>query len=186
MNANPTSATAVVGIGWDNILQPMFDNKCVGCHGASNTAGLPGYQIIDPTTGTVVLNWTFNLSSTPITVNYGAGGTETFSASYFTMAGPDMEAIQKGNLMITGNFKVYLNPEDAHGSIAVQKVNPTQLFPTANTNQRAFSTAPHSATTGNYGGAGELSAQEFYELILAADMGVNYYARENNPHSTQY
>jgi len=28
----------------------------------------------------------------------------------------------------------------------------------------------------------EQARQEIYTLILAADMGVNFYARENNPH----
>jgi hypothetical protein len=78
-----------------------------------------------------------------------------------------------------------LNPEDARNSDAIRRLNPTQLYPTVSAT-RAFSTAPHSSTTGNYNGAGELSATEFYELILAADMGVNYYARENNPHSSAY
>ena len=32
----------------------------------------------------------------------------------------------------------------------------------------------------------DLTPAEFYKLILAADMGVNYYARENNPHSSDY
>ena len=45
-----------------------------------------------------------------------------------------------------------------------------------------WATTPHSVTQGYT----ELTPTEFYKLILAADMGVNYYARENNPHSSQY
>jgi hypothetical protein len=183
MNASPTTPASLVGIGWDTVLQPAFDGKCVSCHNGVAGPANPTYTITDPTTNTVVLTWTFNLSSTPITIDYGNGmPPETYSASYFTMAGPDMEAIEKGNLVISGNFQVYMNPEDARGSIVVQKVNPTQLFPTVNTNVRAFATTPHSVTQGYT----ELSPTEFYELILAADMGVNYYARENNPHSSAY
>jgi hypothetical protein len=78
--------------------------------------------------------------------------------------------------MISGSFKVYLNPEDARNSLAIQLLNPTQLFavpaPT-----RAFPTTPHLLAHGQV----DLSPQEFYTLILAADMGVSYFARENNP-----
>ena len=35
-------------------------------------------------------------------------------------------------------------------------------------------------------GGQELTPDEFYALILAADMGVNFYARENNPGLTTY
>ena len=96
------------------------------------------------------------------------------------MAGPDKEAIEKNHLTITGTFKVYMNPEDAHGSIAIQKLNPTQLFP-INPGIRAFSTTPHMQGKGT-----DLTPQQFYTLILACDMGVNYYARENNPMLSVY
>ncbi|MFT3700696.1 MAG: hypothetical protein QM831_46555 [Kofleriaceae bacterium] len=176
-SADPTT-------GGTGSVQKIFDDHCVSCHGADNKANIPGYTITDAM-GNVVSTWTFNLSSAPVTVNYGTadGDTpETYSASYFTMAGPDMEAIEKNNLMITGNFKVYMNPEDAANSIVIKKVNPTRLFPTPDASIRAFATSPHSAEQGY----GELTATEFYKLILAADMGVNYYARGNNPHDGNY
>jgi hypothetical protein len=168
-------------------VQQVFNDHCVSCHGATNTAGLAGYTITDPATGMSV-TWTFNLSGAPIPAllqqfNTRPGSMpQSWSASYYSVAGPDMEAIQKNNLVISGNFKVYMNPEDAHGSILIQKINPTQLFPVPDGNVRAFTTAPHSTAVGYP----ELTATEFYKLILAADMGVNYYARENNPGSSQY
>jgi hypothetical protein len=73
-----------------------------------------------------------------------------------------------------------MNPEDAANSIIIQKVNPTQLFPTPNAGVRAFATTPHSSV--GYDSGRELTPTEFYKLILAADMGVNYFSRENNPH----
>ena len=57
-----------------------------------------------------------------------------------------------------------------------------QPVPAPDANVRAFTTAPHSQV----GGYAELTPTEFYKLILAADMGMNYYARENNPHSSTY
>jgi hypothetical protein len=92
------------------------------------------------------------------------------------MAGPDMEAIEKNHLTITGTLKVYMNPQDAHGSLVIRKLNPTRLFPNPST-QRAFTTTPHLTALGKT----DLSPLQFYALILACDMGVNYYARENNP-----
>jgi hypothetical protein len=179
--SDTTPADQLVGMAWDKAVQPVFDAKCVSCHDASNTAGIQGYTITDPTTGAIVSQWTFNLSNTPVTIDYGMGMMSTFSASYLTMAGPDMEAIEKNNLVVTGNFKVYMNPQDSRNSEVIKMVNPTQLFPVANTSVRAFNTTPHSS--GKYT---ELTPTEFYKLILAADMGVNFYARENNPHSNDY
>ena len=66
--------------------------------------------------------------------------------------------------------------------LLIQKINPTQLFPQPNAAVRAFATSPHSVAQGYT----ELTPTEFYKLILAADMGVNYYARENDPMSSQY
>jgi hypothetical protein len=61
-------------------------------------------------------------------------------------------------------------------------LNPTQLFPTPNQAVRAFNTTPHSQAQAYT----ELTPTEFYKLILATDMGANYYARENNPHANTY
>jgi hypothetical protein len=195
MNASPATADAIMGVSWGSAdpaaggsgaVQAVFDAHCIGCHNGTPGPANPSYTITNPTTG-VSFTWTFNLTSAPIPAALQALNTrpgsapQSWSSSYYTVAGPDMEAIEKNNLMISGNFKVYMNPEDARGSELIKTINPTQLFP-APTATRAFSTTPH-AQAQSYG---ELSPQEFYTLILAADMGVNYYARENNPHSNQY
>lgn len=173
-------AEKLVGMAWDKAIQPIFDAKCVSCHGDSNAAGLPPYTITDPVSGQSV-QWTFNLSGTkkPLVVG-GEDLAGEWPASYFSIAGPDMEAIDEGDLMISGPFKVYMTPQNARGSLLIEKVNPTQLFPRP-TNERAFTTTPHSS--GRYT---ELTPTEFYKLILAADLGVNYYARENNPGLAKY
>jgi hypothetical protein len=174
----PASATEVVGVAWDKQVQPIFDAKCISCHDGTPGPANPSYTIVDATTGAVVLTWTFNLKGDPLPASFAvAAGGGAFSSSYFTMAGPDMEALQRGNLMAKG-LKVYLNPEDARGSLAIQKLNPTQLFPVPSSATRAFpGTMPHLIEQGR----ADLTPQDFYTLILAADMGVNYYARENNP-----
>lgn len=175
------SRDKLMGIAWDTVLQPMFDAKCVSCHGDSNTAGIAPYTIMDPVTGTSI-SWTFNLSGTPLPAEFAELGGETaFTKSYFSMAGPDMEAIDEGDLMTAGNFKVYLNPEDARNSLAITMLNPVQQFPAQNAGVRAFTTTPHMQGKGT-----DLTADEFYALILAADNGVNFFARENNPGDATY
>ena len=72
----------------------------------------------------------------------------------------------------------------ARGSTrSIQLLNPTQAVPARPTpSVRAFTTTPHSQADGYT----ELTPTEFYKLILAADMGVNFYARENNPALARY
>lgn len=178
IGANAVGAEKLVGMGWTTVVQPVFDTNCVSCHGASNTAGLGGYQIVDQM-GNVVLDWTFNLSNDPVTVDYGMGMMDNYTASYFSLAGPDMEALEENGLMIVGSFKTYMNPQDARNSELIKKLNPTKLFPSPDPSVRAFASSPHS--TVGYDSGRELTPTEFYKLILAADMGVNFYARENNP-----
>ena len=73
--ARPTPRQQIVGVAWDTTLQPIFDAKCVSCHGDSNTAGIAPYTITDPMTGASV-SWTFNLSSgaLPAELAEAAGG----------------------------------------------------------------------------------------------------------------
>jgi hypothetical protein len=182
----PLTPTEIVGVGWNTQAQPIFDAKCVSCHNGVAGPANPSYTITDPTGVMAPVTWVFDLrpGALPPELAVAAGGG-AYSRSYFSMAGPDMEAIEKAHLMITGNFKVYMNPEDARGSIAIKKLNPTQLFPMAGT-ARAFPTTPHLKDPNIPGLPADLTAQEFYTLILAADMGVNYYARENNPGLAAY
>jgi hypothetical protein len=181
---NPTTGAGsdlLVGMAWDKAIQSVFDAKCVSCHEGTPNAMNPTYTITDPVSGLMV-SWTFDLRGIkkPLVIG-GEDIAGEWTASYFSVAGPDMEAIEELNLMVSANFKVYMEPQNARGSELIQKVNPTQLFPTPNAAVRAFTTAPHS--TGNYT---ELTPTEFYKLILAADHGVNFYARENNPGLNTY
>jgi hypothetical protein len=182
MSMTDQSRDKVMGVGWSNTIQKIFDNNCVSCHDANNTAGVAPYTITDPMTGTSI-QWTFNLSGTPLPAAFAdIGGEPAFTASYFSVAGPDMEAIEKGGLMVSGNFKVYAQPENSRESIIIKMLNPKQQFPTQGT-ARAFATQPHMAAVGQ---GGDLTADEFYQLILNIDMGVSFYARENNPHLNNY
>ncbi len=168
----------IMGVAWDKVLQPIFDAKCVSCHNGVPGPANPSYTISDPTTGANV-TWTFDLRGQQVTLAVGATMLYGYTASYLSMAGPDMEEIEDGGLMLSGNFQVYMNPEDAHGSINTQILNPVQQFPTQDATKRAFTTVPH-AVEQNF--PVDLTPDEYYAMTLAADMGVNFYSRENNPH----
>jgi len=176
------SRDEVRGVAWDRALQPMFNANCTECHSATSPAiaGLEGYTITDPATGDFV-TIKFDLSGTMLDLQSGSIDLGSWPASYITMAGPDMEAIEEGNLVISGSFKVYMNAQDSRGSLAIKKMNPVVQFP-AQGADRAFAGNGHMAEQGRT----DISADDMYLLILAADMGVNFYARENNPGLTVY
>jgi hypothetical protein len=140
----------------------------------------------------LVSTFTFDLTDKPVTIDYGMGDVQEYPASYISMAGPDMEAVDMGNLTITGTLPCKtvggqptlqcMEPQNARDSYVIRLLNPVQVFPSPNTGVRAFQTTPHAQAKGFT----ELTPTEFYKLILAADMGVNYYARENNPRLERY
>ncbi|MDB4955020.1 MAG: hypothetical protein JWO36_2589 [Myxococcales bacterium] len=198
--ASPTAPLdSLVGMAWDKAVQPIFDAKCVNCHNGVAGPANPTYQIVDPMNPAATFTWTFDLRPTQITMTIGTGVNAkmaTYSASYFSMAGPDMEAIQKNHLMVTGTLPCKdtnnqptlecLSPTNARGSYAIRLLNPTKLFPTPDGSVRAFSTGPGATPHSVTQSFTELTPAEIYKLILAADMGVNYFARENNPHDNTY
>ncbi|HET7501759.1 MAG TPA: hypothetical protein VFK02_12165 [Kofleriaceae bacterium] len=190
-NPTTTDSKSIVGVAWDKQLQTLFTTKCVACHGDDNKAGVASYTITDPTGVMAPVTWTFNLTGAPLPPELAvAAGMGAYSKSYFSMAGPDMEAIEKAHLMITGNYKTYMKPLEARSSDAITLLNPVQVFPADGT-ARAFATTPHLADPAIYSKTGvaqvaDLTPFESYLLVLAADMGVNFFARENNPHTNQY
>jgi hypothetical protein len=176
INMAPINPTDVVGIAWDKHLQRLFDTKCISCHDGSMTAANPTYTVTNTKTNQT-LTWRFNLKGDPVPAEFAviAGGS-AFSTSYVTMAGLDMEAIERGGFTVSADYKVYLKPLDARDSIAIQLLNPTQVFPKIDTSVRAFATTPHMTGKGT-----DLTPTEFYQLIAAADAGVQFYSRENSP-----
>jgi hypothetical protein len=171
----------LVGMAWDKAVQPMFDGRCTGCHNGTPGPANPSYQVVDPATGAIVFKFTFDLTSTPVTIPSTDEGPQTYPASYVSIAGLDMEAIQRLQLMITGDTAAaggYAEPMNSRGSMIIQKLNPMQVYP-APTTQRAFNTTAHSVDAGGTGYP-ELTQAEFLRLILAIDNGLNYYARENS------
>lgn len=165
------SRDGIIGVPWNLALQPIFDAKCISCHDGSPSAANPSYTITPPNGAPVT--WYFDLRGREVNLAVGDTVLEGYTASYLSLVGPDPEALERNNLMVSGTFKVYMRPTDAKNSEVIRKLNPVQQFP-ENTAVRAFPTTPHSQ--GRYD---ELTPSEFYRLILAADMGANFYSREN-------
>ena len=96
LNGNCTAANFtrdnIIGAPWDQAIQRVLDAKCVSCHGDSNTAGIAPYTITDPATGQSI-QWTFNLTGNKIAKTIGGVNFGDWSASYISLAGPDMEAL---------------------------------------------------------------------------------------------
>jgi hypothetical protein len=55
-------------------------------------------------------------------------------------------------------------------------LNPPQLFPEVDETVRAFGNTPHGDVHGF-----TLTPDEYYLFILMADMGAQYFSRENKP-----
>jgi len=175
----------VVGVPWDKAVQPIFDAHCVDCHDGTPGAANPSYTITDVTDMTT-FSFTFDLTSKPTTINAG-DMVYTYNASYVSMLGPTMAFMEK-QIMVTGNLQQYISPGAAHDSTAIQMLNPPARFPALDTNDRAFGAKPaHPAEVGTYNGFNgadakyQLSADEYYLLILNADDGGQFYFRENAP-----
>lgn len=161
-----------VGVPWDLALQPIFDAKCVSCHGPDNVAGIPGYTISDDAgfSQTIV----FDLSGTEVSYGTGDEMVSGYSASHLSLIGPDMVDVEDLGLTITGEMTIYVESEDASGSPLIQKLNPPVQYPTADLNVRAF------PVTGDLH-EGLLTAGEYRLLIEMADNGGQFFSRENAP-----
>ena len=170
------SRDAVVGVPWDLALQPIFDAKCISCHEGTPGAANKSYQITDPDTG-ATQTITFDLRGQE--VNYGVGDAMLtgYSASHLSLLGPDMTKIEKTNLIIVGDMPTYVEPASARDSVLIQKLNPPQQYPTVDMNVRAFPGPSHPADVGGT----PLTAEEYRLLVLMADMGGQFYSRENAP-----
>ncbi|HUH00480.1 MAG TPA: hypothetical protein VML75_00715, partial [Kofleriaceae bacterium] len=164
-----------VGIPWDGALQPLFDSKCVSCHDGTAGPANPSYTIMDPESG---LSQTITFDLRGIEVQYGIGDEimTGYTASHLSLMGPDMMDLEDAGLIVVGDMPIYVEPASARDSVLIQKLNPVQLFPTVNTNVRAFATAAHGTEQGF-----TLTPDEYALLIRMADFGGQFYSRENAP-----
>src|SRR6266540_2895177 len=81
----------------------------------------------------------------------------------------------ENTVTISGGRKEYVVPGQARASEVVKKLNPPQRFDTIDLKVRAFEGKVHPTDAGGQ----ELTADEYYQLILNIDMGAQYYFRES-------
>ena len=102
-----------------------------------------------------------------------------YSASHLSVAGPNMMRLERENpnIMIVGELPTYAVPNEARNSTLIEKLNPPQLYPTVDTQVRAYDGPIHPLDVGGE----ELTPDEYHALILSIDSGVQFYSREFNP-----
>jgi hypothetical protein len=174
----PGTMTGAMGVPWDMAVQPVFDNKCVSCHGAGSTNGWE-VQLVDQATGQAV-NFSFELTGDPVNITIGDLMITGFSKSYISMAGFMMEDLEEAGIDIVpvrGTYTPGMMPFDYAHSETQKRLNPVQQYPTQDTSIRALSGPDVDATHSNLG----LTADQHYILQLAADAGLNWFSRENKP-----
>lgn len=165
----------VVGVPWDQALQPIFDANCVQCHDGTPGPANPSYTIVDEDGNS--MTWTFDLRGQA--VDYGVGDMlmSGYSASHLSLMGPDMMDLEEAGLTIIGEVPIYVEPNNARGSRLITKLNPPQQYPNQDLGVRAFGTTPHTIDQG----VADLTADEYMLLVLMADGGGQFYSRENAP-----
>jgi hypothetical protein len=197
-------AGRIQGLPWDMAVQQVLDAAACGtCHDGTAGAANPSVRITDTMSeNPMSTDWTFDLTGKMVTVEYGMM-TGEYTASHITMLllagmmseeGVEIEQIDPNN-----PFQAYMVPQSARESVIVQYVQPEQVYPTHDPMQRAFtgqmrddgatySFEHPSETTPGFDPAVHrpLTAAEKYILILAADLGGQYYSLENAPGQTGY
>jgi hypothetical protein len=109
-----------------------------------------------------------------------------YSRSHLSLLGPAMiiRDLEEAGITVTtsGDLPIYIEPGSARTSALFTKLNPPQLYP-YNESVRFVDGAPsHPADVGHPELA--LTEDEYYLLILNADMGGQFYSRENAPSGT--
>jgi Hydrazine synthase alpha subunit middle domain len=163
-----------VGVPWDQALQGVFDRKCVSCHNGTPGPANPSWTLTDPVTNES-FTWTFDLGGGDATYGVGDFMFSGYSKSHLSLMGPSMRDLEDTDLVLTGDTREWIEPGSARNSELIKLLNPPQIFP-VDLNRRAFAGAAHARDVG-----AELTADEYYLLVLMADSGGQFYSRENAP-----
>ena len=121
-------------------IQPMFDAKCISCHDANNT-GRRSRPTRSPTRRPARrCSWTFNLTGAKIPLTIGG---MDLAGEWLGLVLLDRRPRHGGHRegqprSCRGNFKVYMNPQDARDSIAHPEAQPDAAVPDAERQRRAF------------------------------------------------
>jgi hypothetical protein len=188
----------VRGVPWDKALQPIFDAHCVDCHDGSANGANQTYTLKD-LTDKATYTWSFDLTSKPSALNMANGRMYGYSASHLSLLGPAMTFEEKqiiyvcaqdpmGTMGLCPTPKQHVTPGEARNSNVIKMLNPPLRYPSVDLTQRAFgAAAPHPAEVGTTAGhlgtdpKYTLTADEYYLMVLMADMGGQFFSRENIP-----
>ncbi len=160
------------GVPWDKLIQPILDAKCASCHdGDPAKPGNKQYTITDKTLGTMQ-TFVFDLRGQKIALVVGERREYDYPASYISLMGLGME-LGENVVQVTGDPSGYIEAGSARKSKLFKKLNPPQQFPQPDLAVRAFPGPAHPTDVKG------LTALEYYQFILNADMGGQFYFREN-------
>jgi hypothetical protein len=143
---------------------------------------------IQDLTDNITFTFTFDLTGKPVNITVG-DMMYSYSSSHVALMGPSMMFREKSLMFLNGVMpKVYVEPGSAKDSEVIKMLNPPQRYPSVDMNVRAFPMGKihpsEAGTIGGHDGADpkyQLTADEYYLLELMADMGGQYYSRENAP-----
>ncbi|MGZ3421943.1 MAG: HzsA-related protein [Polyangiales bacterium] len=161
--------------GWDKVLQPILDAKCVSCHGPDSALAKKTYKIqyTDRDTGKMTeyeIPW-LDLTGATMTVPYDMG-IYTFSRSYVSLYYPAQlrMGMTRGIKVIGELPPAWMVPADARNSQMIQDLNPK-----ADDGELAWKGKPqHDVDKG-----AALTVQEIRAFIKSADLGGQWVSRQN-------
>ncbi len=156
-------------------IQQVFDAKCTSCHdgGANDPYAGKQYTVTrsDPVSGketTYTIPY-LKLTSDPVTVYYDRE-VHTWPVSYVSLFYPAAMQMDMGTEKVTGEVPpMWMVPASARSSALVQKINVRAADGTT-----AWQAPLHDEDKGK-----PLTADERKLIILAADLGGQFYSRQN-------
>ena len=111
-------------------------------------------------------------------LDFGDLMVSAYSNSHLSLLGPAMLIEDPEiDVEITGDMPIYVNPEDARGSILIEVLNPPRQFPEPDLSDRAFGGIAGHADDKGF----PLTAEEYRLIVEMVDNGGQFYSRENAP-----
>jgi hypothetical protein len=161
--------------GWDKVLQPILDAKCVSCHGPDSELAKKTYTVIatskDGMTETrYEIPW-LDLSGGSMTVSYDMG-VYTFSRSYVSLYYPaQLKGGMARGLKVVGELPpVWMQPASARASILIKTLNPKAADGTV-----AWPDLKQHGVEKGF----TLTTEEMGAFIKSADLGGQFTSRQN-------
>jgi len=177
------NSTGVKGVPWDQAVQKVLDNhQCGSCHNGQPAAYNKFVTLTDDLGNSQT--YYFNLTGGQANIAVGGQMISAYTWSHLSLLGTMTLELEKKGITQTGDMPIYVNPEDAHGSLLFQYLNPKE---TINGTGRLFCATTDCSKTGlaatvrhpaDVGGTA-LTDDEMSLLILSADMGGQFFSREN-------